>query len=99
MNTKIFGLALLCAPVVCHAGFSYFQTSYSVDLTNFPKPVTNILVEESPGASYAQRMNYLGPESGIAAAGDVTVLDDPFLNTDPDEYHLAGYGHRAGPDK
>ena len=77
------GLVLLFAPVLCQAGFIYFQTFYSVNLTDLNRPVTNILVQEYPGANYAQRLNFPGPNAGIAAAGAVTVLDDPFLNTDP----------------
>lgn len=84
-NTLCF-VALVCWSAISHAGgisFPYFDTSYTVDLTGIPSPVTNILVQETPGAYYAQRMNFLGPSSGIAPGSQITTLTNPFLNTNP----------------
>lgn len=79
MKTGLIFLALSCFPLVSQ-GASFYQNSYSIDLTGISSPVTNILFQEFPGTCCGQRMNFEGPDTGIAAASQVTTLDDPFLN-------------------
>jgi len=66
--------------------YSFTYTSYSVDLSSFASDVTNVVAVECYSADNSncgvQRLNFLGPTTGIAAGGQVTVLNNPFLNGD-----------------
>lgn len=87
MKTGLICLALSCLPLISQASTvapaAFYQNSYTIDLTNTPSPVTSILMQEFPGTCCGQRMNFLDPTSGIAAASQVTTLTDPFLNGVP----------------
>jgi hypothetical protein len=79
MKRQLICFAMLCSPLVVWGG-TFYQPSYTLDLTGMSQPVTNILAQEFPGSSFAQRLNFLGPASGIAAADAITTVDEPFLN-------------------
>jgi hypothetical protein len=83
MKTPIFCLALLCVPLLSQADTVSYTNSYTIDLTGISSPVTNILIQEFPGTCCGQRMNFLDPNSGIAAASQVTTISDPFLLGSP----------------
>jgi PEP-CTERM motif len=78
MKSALLCIALSTVPFVSHAD-TFYTNSYTIDLTGIASPVTNILMQEVPGTCCGQRMNYLDPNSGIAAASQVTTINDPFL--------------------
>lgn len=79
------GLIGLLALTAVSARADLYFTSYSFDLTGFPRPVTNIIAAEfeQNGVSAANRMSFLADGSGIAAAGVVTQVDQPFTHFTP----------------
>ncbi len=79
MKTALLCIALSSVPLVSLADTFSYSNSYTIDLSGISSPVTNILIQEVPGTCCGQRMNYLDPNSGIAAASQVTTLTDPFL--------------------
>jgi len=58
----------------------FLVTSYTFDLTDFPSAITNLVAAEYDGSNLCcpNRMSFLSPSSGIAAASLVTMLENPF---------------------
>ena len=79
MKSILICLAALSFPLLSQADTIIYQTSYTFD-ANFALPVTNLLAQEVPGTCCGARLNYEDPDSGIAAASTVTILDNPFAN-------------------
>jgi hypothetical protein len=83
MKFPILCFALSFVPLASQADTVSYSNSYTIDLTGISSPVTNILIQEFPGTCCGQRMNYLDPNSGVAAASQVTTINDPFLLGSP----------------
>jgi len=85
-RVALFVLAFSQAAFGASVPYGYTQTSYSIDLTSFSSNVTNMIAVECDSADNSNcggpRLNYLGPTTGIAIGGQVTVLTNPFINGD-----------------
>ncbi|BDC51093.1 hypothetical protein F183_A34090 [Bryobacterales bacterium F-183] len=84
MRIASYLIPVLALTAVTARADLYF-TSYSFNLTGFPKPVTNIIAAEyeQSGASVANRMNFLAEGSGNAAANSITPAGQPFSHFTP----------------